>query len=442
MSLRAAVVAAALLAVAAAAASHTVLHFSDFHYDPYFGQPRAVGPCRSAAASTFGEPGCDSSLQIIDSVLADAKQVATAQGDGAALFLYTGDWMRHEMASFGAGASALGEQIVRTLARKISARHFGAARAPVAGHHVVAHPSVPVALGNEDFIPDYHFDVSTAGNNTLLLKLAAIFAHEGLMSAAQAKEFGYCGFTSSNVRHGGASADVVVLSLNTLIWARDVKPAARGDDPCGQFAWLDGRLRAAAAAGQRVYIASHIPPGIVFWHDRFYGRYRALMQRYSGAVAAQFYGHIHRFAFMVEDGSAADAVSPVFIGGPITRVSKTNPDYGVVAVDGNWTVTEYTQRYLTPGDTWLDGTKLKYNFALPDLSSASLLAFDRRMEKSPELYGQFSLMLNGGAFSGARCSNGTKDASVCRLGITCFMVSLNVSQGLRCAEHLAALPFR
>merc|ERR1711964_772202 len=105
-----------------------------------------------------------------------ALRTASAATNHTPVVYYTGDWLRHDMTRFGDPA-----QIGIDIFRNITAA-FSAAFAP--GTSVVHHPAVPVSLGNEDFIPDYHFNVSNAGNVPFMREMADALLHAGIFTNA------------------------------------------------------------------------------------------------------------------------------------------------------------------------------------------------------------------------------------------------------------------
>ncbi|KAF4638373.1 hypothetical protein TGRH88_059810 [Toxoplasma gondii] len=84
------------------------------------------------------------------------------------------------------------------------------------------------------------------------------------------------------------------------------------DDPHGQLAWLEARLRSARARRHQVILAGHIPPGVAedaedsfegrskpLWKAKFTRRYLEITRQFSDVILAHLFGHLHRDAFRV-----------------------------------------------------------------------------------------------------------------------------------------------
>jgi sphingomyelin phosphodiesterase acid-like 3 len=422
--------AVALTAALAVDAERTVLHFSDFHYDPFFGTALGFGPCNGTrgGVTPYGVPGCDASLHLVETALRDGA-AQTAALPQPPLLLYTGDWLRHEMASLP-NATGVAHDIIATLIPLIK---------NAAGARVIAHPQLPVALGNEDFIPDYHFDVNAPGRNPLLNHWGDAFHAADLLNGTQAAEFKQCGFTSMAVAADAAGdAPLLVVMLNTVLFAKKLMPPSAAADPCGELAWLGGRLAWARANAHRVYTTAHIPPVRehaskskhgklevqMLWHDDIFEAYTALMKSYRDVVAAQFFGHTHHVSFLVTDHKHPAHVAPAFVGGPLTRESLTNPCYGIATAGANWTVAEYRQRYLTPRSfEWSDGRRLRADFRLPDLSAPSLYAFGARLAgpRSANFSAYYQMHMGGWASTAAVAACG----ATCRRMTGCATIAVS-----------------
>ena len=416
---------ASLIAAIPSVAGFHVLHFSDFHYDPYFGTSKAIGPCRTAEVSKYGLPGCDSSKTIVESSLRDAASLA-ANLTGPVVLLYTGDWLRHDMASLD-DPSRVGKEIMTTLSGLIR-KYFPS----TGGKYLLApHAAVPIALGNEDFIPDYHFNVSNAGHDALLHGFADIF-NDTLLTAVEADQFRHCAFyhRTFDLSQHGLTFNLRVISLNTLVWAFQITPSTNSmSDPCGQFAWLEAQLATAKSNGEKVYIQSHIPPD--FYDSQFEERYVSIIKQYNDIIEAQFFGHIHRMSYL-SLSSKKDEVPPLFIGGPITRVSATNPCYEVVKLNNtDASVESVTQRYLSSSFIWTTGHTIPDAYNITSLSNYNLYQVGEAMrhESGRSLFDVWYTMYNGGIVSKEKLD---KCDIICQRFLACTLVAVGAVPGGEC----------
>jgi len=93
-----------------------------------------------------------------------------------------------------------------------------------------------------------------------------------------------------------------VLVLNTNVYAPVNCPlgaASCGDDPLGQFGWLEEQFEQAAANDEMVHIHGHIPPAIDSysrrpqWSESFCTRYWQTLETHAETLACHFFGHWH-----------------------------------------------------------------------------------------------------------------------------------------------------
>ncbi len=81
-----------------AASTGEFVWFSDLHWDPEYGTPKAKkhlagAPCQNADAPKFGAYGCGSPKALVESSIAEA---ALASGGNPDFILLTGDLLRHD----------------------------------------------------------------------------------------------------------------------------------------------------------------------------------------------------------------------------------------------------------------------------------------------------------------------------------------------------------
>lgn len=364
----------ALFALAPTARCMKVAIISDMHMDIYYGTSRAMvshqPACSSPSAPRMGDFGCDSPPALVQSALNDVINVTRP-----AYIFVAGDWLRHKMAQQRDAAPETYQRIVNMLA------NYSGGVVPI--------PNVVTPLGNNDVVPDYYWPLNATAPPQLLTDMANMLRSGNLLTEAEHDTFRRYGYYARQM----PGANLVVLVLNTLLWTFDLDPTpAVSDDPEGMFAFLEDALAAAAAAGKKVLILSHMPPTINFFEVQMHGlntsnpdgwyyqgryaaRYFALLSRYNATVTNQMFAHTHRFSF-----SASATGVPLYIFGAVSPVYDNNPAYIVAELDETTgQFTRMQQRYLPidrDGDVaaWTDGDVLPGAFDVPQATPAAPLS--------------------------------------------------------------------
>lgn len=377
-----------LLAVAAAFAARPAMYvFGDIHYDPYYGTNMAVsvdGACNTSSAPKFGVYNCDAPFALLESAIADIFSQAAEDGDG--IMLLTGDFVRHKMVDF-ALANETGDarhrveyelvgNITATIAKLIEKyqKQLIATTGKRRGLHLVVHPSAYVMVdGNEDCVPHYEFYASTEPSvHPALLRLTASMKDNGLMAQDQAAQFGRCAFYAVSP----PETNLIILGINTILYSKQHRPNTTNEsDPCGQLAWLEAQLRAAAAAQQRVMVLGHIIPDATKWLPQYLDAYRTLVMNYGDVISVQWFGHTHMFTFLTLSEHKAP---PLFDVPGITPRDGNMPSYLKVTFtdqseygplnSSQWLVEDITERFLNITSNpdvaeWQTGLSLPSSFA-------------------------------------------------------------------------------
>lgn len=368
---------ASLLCFAASGAPVRLLLLSDVHYDPAYGSSNAFGVCTEPQASVWGSSDCDSPLHLITSALEDAASQAPD------LLLMSGDWLRHEFSLLPLSEAT---PTFRTVAELLS--HV----IPNNSSAVFSVPNFQGAIGNNDFVPDYYFDVSNPAH-PLLQNQSDALKSLNLLSAAESVTFGKCGYYARTVsrRATNNSSGLRIVVLNTIMYSVLLDPplAASVADPCGQFAFLNQTLENASITGDKVILVAHIPPGMnlygvlsmggntglqsrQFWNEKFVSSFRAILFAYRHVVMFQFYGHTHMFSVLAD----AELGVPGMIVPSITRVFGNMPSYLVAEIDDEtWKISDVRQRYLqlnaaTGAATWVTASTTIGSIFSPDTEGA------------------------------------------------------------------------
>lgn len=251
----------------------TVLAVSDIHFDPFRDPAKTVRLAAAPVArwqSILDEPdSADRSarwsevlkacparrLDTDEPLFAASLQAMHAQAQGARFVTVSGDLMAHEFdCRFRQVFPKASADEYRSFALKTMAYELAALRAAL--------PGVPVypALGNNDSdCGDYRLDAHSA----FLAEAAPFFLADlpAKERVAATEQFAIDG--SYAVRLPGVHARMV--ALDDLFAARSYTSCAGKPDPApaaAQTAWLQKQIAAARAAGERLWVMGHIPPGI------------------------------------------------------------------------------------------------------------------------------------------------------------------------------------
>lgn len=385
----------------------TIIQLSDFHYDPYFGKPQAVGACKNSSVPAWGLPGCDTSLQLMQSALLDAK----AQSLKAVMTMYTGDYIRHDMEYDESGKD--GVSMFDTVSRLLS---YYQGEVPSKKHL-----TLPACMGNEDFEPGNFFNVSEK-THPFVLSVSHLLEEDGFLTASEVGLHGYCAYYYREL----PGTALAIISPNTLLYSYYLNPQNNFSDPCGQFVWMRTTLSIARTHHRKVYIVAHIPPNLENWRLPYIAPFRQILNDFSDVVVAQFYGHTHRTSM----GAMSPFSAPFFTGGPLSRISYTNPSYSILRVDPtSFAVKEITQRYLLAGTwRWVEGESFVATLGMRSLSSISIIQYAKAMLTNRTMFDQYYTMLNGGYVNPkVRCND------ECWRNYVCEMIAFTKSEKDQCA---------
>lgn len=159
-----------------------------------------------------------------------------------------------------------------------------------------------------------------------------------------------------------------LISLNTNFWYKSnywMYETTMESDPSGMLTWLASELQTAETAGERVWLMGHMPLGSSdTFHDQSY-YFDTIIQRFSGTIAAVFYGHTHKDEFEIAysnySNPTADTATMMSYIAPALTPTSGNPTFRVYDVDpvtfGILDFTVYyadinSPTYQTDGPTW------------------------------------------------------------------------------------------
>jgi hypothetical protein len=143
------------------------------------------------------------------------------------------------------------------------------------------------------------------------------------------------------------------LNSKVLVIALDSNPLAQSPylpplDPYAELTWLDSQLAAAQAAGQKVWLMMHVPPGVnttgtaqnaakgvapnpktddeavMMWQAQYQAEFMLILAKYPGLIAMGITGHTHMDEFRVLPTGdvffGIPGISPVFGNNPAFKI--------------------------------------------------------------------------------------------------------------------------
>lgn len=337
----------------------TVLLVSDLHFDPFTAGAEVVKTLRATpttqwarvlAAAPAAPPssyGSDSNYPLLVSAGAAMRQAVPHP----AFVLVTGDFLGHRFEQkydsvFAGTPDSTGAAAFADSTMAFMARWMGA----------LVPPGVPVypAIGNNDSgCNDYGMDTQFQRSAA---RSWAPLARRGGRAPGFVAAFDSGG--DYTARPPAAGATLVVL--NDIYWSRSYDAACGPDHGQRELRWLAAVLRGARAAHRRVWLASHIPPGVDIYSSlkdpsnptmmftaAYVAPFDSLVRAYADVIALHVTGHTHMSEFRVYDtgsGGVPDvgvpAVSPLF---------GNNPGFVSMRLDPSGSVLDYTA-YAFTGD--------------------------------------------------------------------------------------------
>ncbi|EOD04053.1 hypothetical protein EMIHUDRAFT_221473 [Emiliania huxleyi CCMP1516] len=269
--------------------------------------------------SPFGQYGCDGPPALVKMAFREARRLVASPD----FVLYLGCMSGHDMPNLATAMSNL-----RLVRDQLHALYEGS---------VISCP----VIGNNDVFEDYE---------------ASLFRQICDLDAAQEARLppGRLGRLPSGPR-------LRLVAINTNLysavgprmpWNAPWSPSTL-PDPRGQ---LEQQLAAVAAAGERAYIAGHLPPTLdsfrrePMWNQIYADRFFAIVRRQIGASPAErspaasvidglFFSHLHSDEFRLIPGVTAAAAPIIHI------ISSVTPIYG-----GNPTVYEMRHAAAAPAE--------------------------------------------------------------------------------------------
>ncbi len=385
-----------------------IIQFSDPHFNP-MDDPKLVDALAHAepgqwpailertADRMIGHYGKDPGWTLIRSGL-DAMREAEPRPE---LIMILGDFLAHRFRQqFNASATDHSDAAYHDFVRKTMAF--------MAQEILRRFPSTPIiaAIGNNDSdCGDYQLEPGGP-----FLKDTLPIARRMLgNSVPEGFDAGWTATGNYSVRHPTVP-DLRVVFVNSVYFSsnyRDTCGHAGGADPAeATMRFLTAQLDAAQAAGERVWLIYHIPPGadayatlhrascpanpVMMWRPEYQSAFDELMQRYRTTVLASFAGHTHMDEFrLIGPADAYDAFT--LVTPAISPIDGQNPGFQIIEHNAAGRLLDRDTYYLanlaTAGANERPNWKLEYGFDakwnLHSIDLLSLTELNHRLATDP-----------------------------------------------------------
>ncbi|MGB7549627.1 MAG: metallophosphoesterase [Terracidiphilus sp.] len=326
-------------------ADYPVLAFSDLHFNPlYDNNPKLISDLIAADASQWASiyeistittpsaPGADTNYPLLVLSLASIRKNLGA----SPLILYTGDLLGHKIPYYF--------QLYTGITDTTAMQNFtDKAVAFVTQQIRAAAGDVPVffAVGNCDSYTGYGPD------STFLASTADFFYSQLLNGSADHQAF-LASFTAGGYYSAEpVGTNLMVIGLNTIEFSPLVQnPDGSENDAAAvdaELAWFDTQLASAQAAGKRVWLLMHAPPGAdegttarsvddaghlasatMMWEPNYQATFMRTIAKYPGVIALTLAGHTHMDEYRIMSAgnvvNIIPGISPVFGNDPAFKV--------------------------------------------------------------------------------------------------------------------------
>ena len=346
------VLALTLLASCGGETTHTpsnsfpVVVVSDVHFDPFYDPslfPALVAADVSEWEAIFNTSkiatpstwGSDANYPLFALALAGIRQ-----NRGTSPFIiFTGDILVHHFSQtfytlYGSqDAAAMQAFTDKTVAFFMNQLKSSAGDLPIL-----------FTLGNNDAYTDYAVESSFLSNT------AEIFYTKCLNSTVDHQAFLDSFLAGGYYFASPSETNLMVISLNTILLMQTNSAAA------AQLAWFDERLAQAQAAGKKVWLLMHVPPGAdiyktstlvdgsghlasarMMWSQDYQASFLQILSKYPGVVTLTLAGHTHMDEYRIVSSSNILDITP-----GISPRSGNNPAFKIFTFSRDtWKPTDY-----------------------------------------------------------------------------------------------------
>lgn len=324
--------------------SFPVVVFSDVHFNPFYDPslfPALVAADVGEWESIFKRSGIsapsawgsDTNYPLLVLALSGIRRNLGA----SPLIIYTGDMLVHRFSqTFYALYGSQDVAAMKAFADKTVAFVMDQVRSSAG--------DIPVmfAVGNNDSYTDVGPDSGFLANT------AELFYTKFLNGTADRQAF------LDTFKSGGYylaepfGTNLMVIGLNTILFS----PLVPGDNDsavAAELAWLDSRLASAKAAGKKVWLLMHAPPGALIpstaqlvdsnghlasaqmmWKPDYQTSFMGILSKYPGIIALTLAGHTHMDEYRILTSSdvleITPGISPCFGNDPAFKVFTISRD--------------------------------------------------------------------------------------------------------------------
>ncbi|KZT56588.1 sphingomyelin phosphodiesterase, partial [Calocera cornea HHB12733] len=302
----------------------TVVHLSDWHYDPLYKagtEAQCTKPlcCRgfnasspdkaSRPASQWGAYQCDTPLALGVSALQSIEPIL---GSSPTFSIFTGDLPPHDVWA----TSEEGVVSVSDL-NGLFKQYLKTAVYPAIGNHETS----PVNLNPIPFPPTNQYLY-----NNLTLDDWVDWLDEDALEFARANRGSYATSPLPGMKILNVNSNFCYVD-NFWLYGDWVEV-----DPTGQLAWLAEELAIAEAEGEKVWIIMHVATGLSDCLRNWSNLHDQIVKRFHSTIVGVFSGHTHRDEyelFWSDDGNKtpANAIVMNWIGPSVTPFTQLNPGW-------------------------------------------------------------------------------------------------------------------
>jgi sphingomyelin phosphodiesterase acid-like 3 len=329
---------------------YPVLAFSDLHFNPLYDSTNTklinnlvaadvsewASLFQSSPITTLSPAGADTNYPLLALTLAGIKQLRGA----SPILLYTGDLLGHQISTnLSLYVGITDPTVIQDFSNK--ALTFVTRQIRSAADNI----PVMFAVGNCDSYTGYGPD------STFLASTAASYYAELLNSSTDRQEF-LASFTAGGYYSAEpAGTNLMVIGLNTIAFSPLVQNKDGSENNAGavdaQLAWFDAKLAAAKAAGKKVWLLMHAPPGAdegttaksvdssghlasstMMWEPNYQAAFMGVVSKYPEVIAMTLAGHTHMDEYRIMSaGNVVEIVpgiSPVFGNDPAFKIFTVN----------------------------------------------------------------------------------------------------------------------
>ena len=337
---------------------------TDVHFNPFYDSSifhKLVDAESDAWAGIFASSsitdmpayGRETNYPLLDAAL----DSAALQMPDPAFVIFTGDILGHRFnetffALYGSeDQAALQSFILKTVTFFAGEVHGRFPEAPVF-----------FTLGNNDaYLGDYNLAPGGAYLDQTAQPLYAAFLEDRATCADYSSTYKAGGYFRADF------GDIVVLSLNSVLFSSHRPAPVSGNAAWTQLDWFAAQLAQARDKGVRVVVVTHVPPGIdiystahsyldengklsdarLMWHKEYNDRFLAVVEEYADIISMVYAGHTHMDEFRFINGTGGVRI-PVEITPSISPLFHNNPGYRVLETRTDGASIENYQAFTLP----------------------------------------------------------------------------------------------